>query len=171
MNILKLSSYTIIYLLIFSNTLSQGIWYNQNLQEIEDVTFELNVMGFEDDVWQNRLFSFIELRLMEHGIEFVESQMPKMVVDINILDSRIEEVSSYFVMLSVYNYSVSEEDYYRSMSDTLLTRKFMTSKVFSHELIGQTSSKRIHRDVEKSVDKIISIYLDIWYQDNPFKQF
>ena len=87
MNILKLSSYTIIYLLIFSNTLSQGIWYNQNLQEIEDVTFELNVMGFEDDVWQNRLFSFIELRLMEHGIEFVESQMPKMVVDINILDS------------------------------------------------------------------------------------
>ena len=168
---MKLYFYPIVYFFTLSNILSQGTWYNQNLQEIEDVTFELNVTGFEDDVWQNRLFSFIELRLMEHGIEFVENQMPKMVVDINILDSRIEEVSSYFVMLSVYNYSVSEKDYYRSMSDTLLTRKFMTSKVFSHELIGQTSSKRIHRDVEKSVDKIISTYLDIWFQDNPFKQF
>ena len=168
---MKLYFYPIVYFFILSNILSQGTWYNQNLQEIEDITFELNVTGFEDDVWQNRLFSFIELRLMEHGIEFLESQMPKMVMDINILDSRIEEVSSYFVMLSVYNYSVSEKDYYRSMSDTLLTRKFMTSKVFSHELIGQTSSKRIHRDVEKSVDKIISTYLDIWFQDNPFKQF
>ena len=168
---MKLYFYPIVYFFILSQILSQGTWYNQNLQEIEDVTFELNVTGFEDDVWQNKLFSFIELRLMEHGIEFVENQMPKMVVDINILDSRIEEVSSYFVMLSVYNYSVSEKDYYRSMSDTLLTRKFMTSKVFSNEVIGQTSSKRIHRDVEKSVDKIISLYLDIWYQDNPFKQF
>ena len=168
---MKLYFYPIVYFFILSQILSQGTWYNQNLQEIEDVTFELNVTGFEDDVWQNKLFSFIELRLMEHGIEFVENQMPKMVVDINILDSRIEEVSSYFVMLSVYNYSVSEKDYYRSMSDTLLTRKFMTSKVFSNEVIGQTSSKRIRRDIEKSVDNILSLYIDIWYQDNPFKQF
>ena len=168
---MKIFYYAITYLLTFSNVLSQGVWYNQNLKEIKDVTFELNVTGFEDDVWRDRLFSFIELRLMEHGIKFVDDQMPKMVVDISILDSRIEEVSSYFVMLSVYNYSVSEKDYYSSISDTLITGKFMTSKVFSHEVISQTSSKRIRQDVEKSVDKIISLYLDIWYQDNPFKQF
>ena len=35
------------------------------------------------------------------------------------------------------------------MADTIITRKLMTSKVFSQELIGQTSSNKIHKDVEK----------------------
>ena len=118
-----------------------------------------------------RVFSFIELRFIEHGIEFVDDQMPKMVVDISILDSRIEKTSTFLVMFSVYNYSISEEDYYRSMADTLITRKLMTSKVYSQELIGQTSSNKIHKDVEKSINEILSTYLDHWYRDNPLKQF
>tara|TARA_B100000965_G_scaffold388399_1_gene392899 strand:+ start:1752 stop:2132 length:381 start_codon:yes stop_codon:yes gene_type:complete len=125
----------------------------------------------DDEVWEKRVFSFIELRLLEHGIEFVDDQMPKMVVDVSILDSRIEKTSTFLVMFSVYNYSISEEDYYRSMADTLITRKLMTSKVYSQELIGQTSSSKIHKDVEKSINKILSTYLDHWYRDNPLKQF
>ena len=70
-----------------------------------------------------------------------------------------------------YNYGISEEDYYRSMADTLITKKLMTSKVFSQEVIGQTNSDKIHRDVEKSINKILSVYLDQWYRDNPLKQF
>ena len=97
--------------------------------------------------------------------------MPKMVVDVSILDSRIEKTSTFLVMFSVYNYSISEEDYYRSMTDTLITRKLMTSKVYSQELIGQTSSNKIHKDVEKSINEILSTYLDHWYRDNPLKQF
>ena len=150
---------------------SQGKWHEGNLRGLEDLTFELNIRGIDDGVWEKRVFSFIELRLMEHGIEFVEDQMPKMVVDVSIMDSKIERVSSFLVMFSVYNYGVSEDEYYRSMADTLITRKLMTSKVFSHEVIGQTNSSRIHRDVEKSINKIISLYLDHWYRDNPLKQF
>ena len=150
---------------------SQGKWHEGNLRGLEDLTFELNIKGIDDGVWEKRVFSFIELRLMEHGIEFVEDQMPKMVVDVSIMDSKIERVSSFLVMFSVYNYGVSEDEYYRSMADTLITRKLMTSKVFSHEVIGQTNSSKIHRDVEKSINKIISLYLDHWYRDNPLKQF
>ena len=150
---------------------SQGKWHEGNLRGLEDLTFELNLKGIDDGVWEKRVFSFIELRLMEHGIEFVEDQMPKMVVDVSIMDSKIERVSSFLVMFSVYNYGVSEDEYYRSMADTLITRKLMTSKVFSHDVIGQTNSSKIHRDVEKSINKIISLYLDHWYRDNPLKQF
>jgi hypothetical protein len=150
---------------------SQGKWHEGNLKGLEDLTFELNLKGIDDGVWEKRVFSFIELRLMEHGIEFVEDQMPKMVIDVSIIDSKIERVSSFLVMFSVYNYGVSEDEYYRSMADTLITRKLMTSKVFSHEVIGQTNSSKIHRDVEKSINKIISLYLDHWYRDNPLKQF
>jgi hypothetical protein len=94
-----------------------------------------------------------------------------MVIDVSIMDSRVENTSSFLVMFSVYNYGISEEDYYRSMADTLITKKLMTSKVFSQEVIGQTNSDKIHRDVEKSINKILSVYLDQWYRDNPLKQF
>jgi len=150
---------------------SQGKWHDGNLKGLEDLTFDLNIRGIDDGVWEKRVFSFIELRLLEHGIEFVEDQMPKMVVDVSIMDSRVERVSSFLVMFSVYNYGISEDDYYRSMADTLITRKLMTSKVFSHEVIGQTTSNQIHMDVEKSINKILSMYLDQWYRDNPLRQF
>ena len=133
--------------------------------------FSLNIKGIDDGVWEKRVFTFIELRLLEHGIEFVENQMPKMIIDVNILDSKVEKTSTYLVMCSVYNYGVSEQEYYRSMADTIIIRKLMTSKVFSQELIGQTSSNKIHKDVERSINKILSTYLDQWYRDNPLKQF
>ena len=61
--------------------------------------------------------------------------------------------------------------YYRSMADTLLTKKLMTSKVFSQEVMGQTSSKNLYRDVEKAINQLISVFLDQWYKDNPMSQF
>ena len=160
-----------IFLTTCSIPFSQGKWHDGNLKGIEDVFFSLNIKGIDDGVWEKRVFTFIELRLLEHGIYFVENQMPKMIIDVNILDSKVEETSTYLVMCSVYNYGVSEQEYYRSMADTIITRKLMTSKVFSQELIGQTSSNKIHKDVERSINKILSTYLDQWYRDNPLKQF
>lgn len=131
----------------------------------------LNVRGVEDNVWEKRVYSFMELRFLEHKINVVNSQIPKLVMDINIIDSRVEETSSFLVSLSLYNYSISEAMYYKSITDTLITKKLMTSKVFSNEMLGQSTSGNLYRDVEKSLNKLISIFLDQWYKDNPFKQF
>ena len=131
----------------------------------------LNVRGVEDNVWEKRMYSFMELRFLEHKINIVNSQIPKLVMDINIIDSRVEETSSFLVSLSLYNYSISEAMYYKSIADTLITKKLMTSKVFSNEMMGQSTSGNLYRDVEKSLNKLISIFLDHWYKDNPFKQF
>jgi len=169
--LLRLFLLFILSVLINNQVLARGTWHQGNLKGIEDLSFRLNVRGIDDDVWEKRLSSFIELRLLEHGIEFVDTQMPRMVVDISIIDSRIDAVSSYLVMLSLYNYGVSESEYYQSMADTLITKKLMTSKVFSREIMGQTSSKKMHRDVEKVINTMISAYIDQWFKDNPLKQF
>ena len=132
---------------------------------------ELNIKGLDDGVWEKRVYSFAELRFLENDIRIVKNQMPKLVIDVNIVDSRVEEVSSFLVIFSLYNYSISESNYYRSMADTLITNKLMTSKVFSHEVMGQTSSRNLYRDIEKSINKLMSIYLDQWFRDNPLKQF
>jgi len=162
----------LIYSALFFTTVSaQNVWYDDNLKGIEELTLELNVNGLEDVVWEKRVLSFIELRFLEHDIQMVAAQMSKMVVDVHIVDSRIERVSSFLVIFSIYNYSISESMYYRSMADTLITKKLMTSKIFSHEVMGQTSSQNLYRDIEKSINQLISMYLDQWYRDNPMSQF
>ena len=166
-----MKKYTVYLIFLYSTLFSQGTWYNGNLKSIEELTLELNVKGIQDGAWEGRVKSFIELRFLEHDIRKVKSQLPKMVVDIHIVDSRVEKTSSFLVIFSIYNYSVSEEMYYRSMADTLLTKKLMTSKVFSQEVMGQTSSKNLYRDVEKAINQLISVFLDQWYKDNPMSQF
>ena len=158
-------------ILFFQVIFAQGIWYSGNLKGIDDFTMELNVKGIDDSVWQKRVSSFIMLRFLENDIRIVKDQMPKLVIDVNIVDSRVEKVSSFLVIFSLYNYSISEPNYYQSMADTLITKRLMTSKVFSHEVMGQTSTQNLYRDVEKSINKLISIYLDQWFRDNPLKQF
>ena len=98
-------------LFIISSLFSQSTWYDGNLKHLNDVTFILNVKGIDDSVWEKRLSSYIELRLLEHNIRFNENQMPKMVIDINVIDSRVDQVSSFQALFSIYNYSVSETDY------------------------------------------------------------
>ena len=158
-------------ILFFQVIFAQGIWYSGNLKGIDDFTMELNVKGIDDSVWEKRVSSFIMLRFLENDIRIVKDQMPKLVIDVNIVDSRVEKVSSFLVIFSLYNYSISEPNYYQSMADTLITKRLMTSKVFSHEVMGQSSTQNLYRDVEKSINKLISIYLDQWFRDNPLKQF
>lgn len=111
------------------------------------------------------------MRILEHDIVILKNQIPKLVIDINIIDSRVEKTSSFFVGLSLYSYSISEKMYYKSIADTLITKKLMTSKFFSNEIMGQSSSNNLYRDVEKSINRLVSNFIDQWYQDNPLKQF
>ena len=98
--------------LFFSMLSAQSVWYNGNLKGIEELTLELNVKGLEDAVWEKRVLSFIELRFLEHDIQMVEEQMPKMVVDVHIVDSRVERVSSFLVIL-INNFII-----YRSLTQS-----------------------------------------------------
>ena len=164
--------YKILCFLIFiASSFSQNAWYKGNLKKIDQFNFKLNLNGTDDDAWGRRLENYIELRFLENGLEFVNNQMPKFIIDINIVDSKVELVSSFLVVFSIYNYSVSEQDYYQFISDGELTKKLMTSKIFSQEIMGQTSSSNLYKDIEKSINKLISNFFNQWYNENPMKQF
>ena len=74
---------------------SQKPWYQGNLRGINDLAFELNIKGIKDDVWQKRVMSYVKLMLLDQDIQILDSLIPKMVLDINIIDSRVDEVSSF----------------------------------------------------------------------------
>ena len=65
----------------------------------------------------------------------------------------------------------AEYVYYESLADSSIPKNLMISKIFSHEIMGQSTSNRLYKDVEKSVQKLISMLIDQWYKDNPMKQF
>ena len=160
-----------INIIFFSIVFSQEAWFNGNLEAVEELILKINIKGVEDNVWKNKLENFIQLRFLEHDIQIADEPMPQLVVDIHLIDSRIDKVSSYLVLFSIYNYSISESDFYQSLADSTIPKDLMISKIFSHEIMGQSTSNNLYKDVEKNVNKIISLLLNQWYKDNPMKQF
>ena len=150
---------------------SQEEWFKGNLNGLEDLDFKLNLEGVDDKIWEKKLESFIKLSFLEHDIQFMKKAMPQLVLNIHLMDSRVDKVSSYLVSFSVFNYSISEYVYYESLADSSIPKNLMISKIFSHEIMGQSTSNRLYKDVEKSVQKLISMLIDQWYKDNPMKQF
>ena len=161
----------IAYILFFSTLSSQNAWYQGNLKGINDLSFELNIKGVKDDVWEKRVKSYVELKMLQQDIHLLDALVPRMAIDINIIDSRVEEVSSFLVKLSIYGYSISETEYYKSFSESKITKNLMTTKIFSYEVMGQTDSAKLYKDIEKNIDYSISLFLNNWYNDNPTKQF
>ena len=47
----------------------------------------------------------------------------------------------------------------------------MTSKIFSYEIVGQTNSMKLYKDIEKNINNTLSLFFNHWYNDNPTKQF
>ena len=133
----------IVYILFLSTLSSQNAWYQGNLKGINDISFELNIKGVKDDVWEKRVKSYVKLKLLEQDIQLLDAVIPRMVIDINIIDSRVEEVSSFLVQLSIYGYNISETEYYKSFSDSKIAKNLMTTKIFSYEVMGQTVSEKL----------------------------
>ena len=161
----------IVYILFLSTLLSQNAWYQGNLKGINDLSFELNIKGVKDDVWEKRVKSYVELKLLQQDIHLLDALVPRMALDINIIDSRVEKVSSFLVKLSIYGYNISETEYYKSFSESKITKNLMTTKIFYYEVMGQTDSEKLYKDIEKNIDYSISLFLNNWYNDNPRKQF
>ena len=46
----------------------------------------------------------------------------------------------------------------------------MTSKIFSYEIIGQTNSMKLYKDIEKNINTL-SLFLNHWYNDNQLSNF
>ena len=164
---------SLIVISIFSvSVTAKDIWYDGNLKGIEEINLDVNLRGSNEAAWRSQITQYIQLYLLDNQLKTsIQIPMPKLVVDIYIIDSSVEPVSSFLINYSLYNYAVSEAVYYKSIVDTVITKKFMTNRIYSQELLGQSSSRKIYFDVENGIKKMTSAFIDQWYRDNPLKQF
>ena len=164
--------YLIVFFLLFVSAHAKDIWYDGNLKGIEEINLDVNLKGSDEAAWRSRITQYIQLYLLDNDLKTsIQIPMPKLVVDIYIIDSSVEPVSSFLINYSLYNYAVSESAYYKSIADTVVTKKFMTNRIYSQELLGQSSSAKIYFDVENGIKRLTSAFIDQWYRDNPLKQF
>ena len=163
---------SLLILLILSFLPAQVKWYQGNLKGIRDLSIRINLDGLTDEPWEQKILNFIELSFAQTEISVdQEIPIPRLVVDIYAIDSRAEEVSSYMINYSVYDYGISESEYIRPLEDTVITRKLRTYKVYEREMLGQSTSEKIQLDIEKAVMSQTAVFIDQWFRDNPFRQF
>ena len=153
--------WAIFSILIFNLSFSQGKWYDGNLKGIDEINLDVNLQGSDETTWRARINQFIQLSLLDHKLKMtVKNPMPKLIVDIHIIDSSVEPVSSFLINYSVYNYGISESIYYKFLADTLITKKLMTHRIYGQEILGQSSSGRLYPDIEKGVKQLTSAFID-----------
>ncbi len=161
---------TLTSIIIMSLCIAQGKWYNGNLKNIEDVSLEIHLKGSEEEAWKKSVASFIELTLLQNDIPVNPSKpMPKLVVGIEVIDSSIEQTSSFMLDFSLYDYGLSEQKYSFAYGDSSLVKRLGIYRLYSQEILGQSTSPRVYKDIELAIRKCMNLFINQWYKDNPTK--
>ena len=157
---------------LMSVLIAKDKWYDGNLKGIDEISIAMNLKGVENELWKNKILTFVELGFSEADLRLnKDAPMPKLIVDIYIVQSEENPTSSYMISLSIYNYTVSESEYFKSMADSTITKKFMTNRIYEEDVVGQTSSETIYIKMEKVIIALIQQFMNQWYSDNPLSQF
>ena len=163
---------SILILLLLSFSIAQVKWYNGNLKGIRSLSIRINLDGLTDEPWQQKILNFIELSFEQTKISVDQDiPIPRLVVDIYAIDSRVNEISSYMINYAIYDYGIPESEYIRSIEDTVITKKLRTYKIYEREMLGQSTSEKIRLDIEKAIMGQTALFIDQWFRDNPFSQF
>ena len=162
----------IITFLLFSCSYGQLIWHEGNLKKVEEVSLDIIVNGQDDPTWQEKLTQIALLFLEGYKLKIdPEIFSPTMVIQISLMKAKELSLASYHVELSVFDLFLTKEKYLINISNKKILKKFKKGIIYQRSLMGHSSDKKIIQDIENSLVKILDIFINSWYQDNPMKQF
>ena len=158
--------------LLSSISYGQLIWHEGNLKKIEEASLAIIVIGDQDPTWKEKLTQ-IALLFLE-GYKFkIDSEVfsPSMVIEISLIKSNDLSLNSHHIKLSVFDLFLTREKYLENISKGKILKKFQKGIIYQQNLMGQSNDEKIIQDIENSLVKILDIFINDWYQDNPMKQF
>ena len=162
----------IITFLLFSCSYGQLIWHEGNLKKVEEVSLDIVVNGQDDPIWKEKLTQIALLFLEGYKLKIDPKVFsPSMAIQINLIKSNELSLYSYHVELSVFDLFLTKEKYLKNISKKKVLKKFKKGIIYQQNLIGHSSDKKIIQDIENSLVKILDMFINSWYQDNPMKQF
>ena len=158
--------------LLFSISYGQLIWHEGNLKKIEEVSLDIIVIGDQDPTWKEKLTQIALLFLEGYKLK-IDSEVfsPSMVIKISLIKSNDLSLNSHHIKLSVFDLFLTREKYLENISKGKKLKKFQKGIIYQQNLMGQSNDEKIIQDIEHSLVKILDIFINDWYQDNPMKQF
>ena len=163
---------TIITFLLFSCSYGQLIWHEGNLKKVEEVSLDIVVNGQDDPIWKEKLTQIALLFLEGYKLKIDPKVFsPSMIIQISLMKSKDLNRYSYQVELSVFDLFLTKEIYLKNISKKKVLKKFKKGIIYQQNLMGHSSDKKIIQDIEDSLVKILDMFINSWYQDNPMKQF
>ena len=158
--------------LILSCSYGQLIWHEGNLKHVNEVSLDILISGDQDPTWEQKLTQISLLFLEGYKLKInPETFSPSMVVQISIIERDKSSLGSYHIELSVFDLFLTKEKYLENISKRKIVKKFKKGIIYQQNLIGQSTKEKIIPDIENSLVKILDMFINNWYQDNPMKQF
>ena len=159
-------------ILLFSFSHGQLIWHEGNLKKIEGISLDIIVVGDQDPTWEEKL-NQIALLFFEGYKLKIDSEVfsPSMLIEVMLNKSNDLNLYSYNIKLSVFDLFLTREKYLENIPKGKILKKFRKGIIYQQELMGQSTNKKIIQDIEYSLIKILDMFINNWYQDNPMKQF
>ena len=158
--------------LLFSISYGQLIWHEGNLKKIEETSLDIIVIGDQDPTWKEKLTQIALLFLEGYKLK-IDSEVfsPSMVIEISLIKSNDLSLYSHHIKLSVFDLFLTREKYLKNIPKGEILKKFQKGIIYQQNLMGQSNDEEIIQDIENSLVKILDIFINNWYQDNPMKQF
>ena len=141
--------------LLYSISYGQLIWHEGNLKKIEEASLDIIVIGDQDPTWKEKLTQIALLFLEGYKLK-IDSEVfsPSMVIEISLIKSNDLSLNSHHIKLSVFDLFLTREKYLENISKGKIS-----------------NDEKIIQDIENLLVKILDIFINDWYQDNPMKQF
>ena len=158
--------------LLFSISYGQLIWHEGNLKKIEETSLDIIVIGDQDPTWKEKLTQIALLFLEGYKLK-IDSEVfsPSMVIEISLIRSNDLSLYSHHIKLSVFDLFLTRGKYLENIPKGKILKKFQKGIIYQQNLMGQSNDEKIIQDIENSLVKILDIFINNWYQDNPMKQF
>ena len=158
--------------LLFSISYGQLIWHERNLKKIEEASLDIIVIGNQDPTWKEKLTQIALLFLEGYKLK-IDSEVfsPSIVIEIKLIKSNDLSLYSHHIKLSVFDLFLTREKYLDNIPKGKILKKFQKGIIYQQNLMGQSNDEEIIQDIENSLVKILDIFINNWYQDNPMKQF
>ena len=158
--------------LLFSISYGQLIWHEGNLKKIEEASLDIIVIGDQDPTWKEKLTQIALLFLEGYKLK-IDSEVfsPSIVIEISLIKSNDLSLYSHHIKLSVFDLFLTREKYLENISKGKILKKFQKGIIYQQNIMVQSNDEKIIQDMENSLVKILDIFINDWYQDNPMKQF
>ena len=168
----KIISFIIVSISSLAISPGQTRWHESNLKGLDQLKVEIIIDGLENAISPTWVESYVITKLDQYKI-WVKEDQPYPLLQVLIVGRSLDEVPGFYytVEVSLFNYTLSIDNYIENFNDNKMTKDFSLAKIYEHQSIGYSIDRELKTHLESALFDHMDLFLDQWFQDNPRRRF